>query len=121
MCWGDCYNKRMTMHKLHLHKEPFELIRGGLKTIEARLYDERRQRIDIGDEITFASRENGQTLTVTVTKLHRAPTFYELFLHCGSEKFGGTSPEETARAMEKFYTYNDQLRYGVVGIEFIKK
>ena len=111
----------MTAHKLHLHKEPFEMIEQGLKTMEARLYDERRQRIDIGDEIIFINRSNNQTLKVTVTKLHRAPTFYELFLQCDPVKFGGTTAEETAKGMEKYYDYNSQQQYGVLGIEFVLK
>lgn len=111
----------MTMHKLHLHNQPFQLVKEGLKTIEARLYDERRQRIDIGDEITFINRENGQTLRVTVSKLYRAPTFYELFMTYDPVRFGGTTLEDTTKAMEQYYDYNEQLRYGVLGIEFVVK
>lgn len=110
----------MIAHKLHLHDEPFRLVASGLKTIEARLYDERRQRIEIGDEIIFTNRETGETQRVSVHKLYRAATFMELFTMHDSEKFGGTTPEETAKAMEKYYDYNEQLAYGVLGIEFVK-
>lgn len=36
------------MHEMRLHNEPFELIRNGSKTIEMRLYDEKRQLIKVG-------------------------------------------------------------------------
>ena len=111
----------MTMHKLHLHGEPFELIKQGQKTIEARLYDERRQRIDIGDEITVINRVNSQTLVVVVHKLLRAPTFHHLFTQYDPALFGGTTVQETEKSMEKYYSYNDQLRSGVLGIEFVVK
>lgn len=38
---------------MRLHKEPFELIKNGSKTIELRLYDEKRQMINLGDTITL--------------------------------------------------------------------
>lgn len=111
----------MTMHKLHLNKEPFELIKQGQKTIEPRLYDERRQRIDIGDEITFINRADNQTVKVVVHRLYRAPTFHELFTQHDPARFGGTTVQETEKSMEKYYSYNDQLRSGVLGIEFVIK
>ncbi|MBI3889173.1 ASCH domain-containing protein [Candidatus Saccharibacteria bacterium] len=111
----------MTSHKLHLNNERFELIKQGQMTIEARLYDERRQRIDIGDEISFINRKNNQTLLVIVHKLFRAPTFHELFTQHDPAKFGGTTVQETEKSMEKYYSYNDQLQSGVLGIEFVVK
>ncbi len=110
-----------TMHKLHLYSRSFDLIRQGVKTIEARLYDERRQRIEIGDEITFINRENNQTARVAVSKLHRAPTFHELFAQLDPMRFGGESAQENEKAIEKYYSYSDQQQYGVLGIEFVVK
>ena len=43
------------IHNMHLHPEPLEKIRAGHKTIEFRLYDEKRQRIQIGDKIVFTN------------------------------------------------------------------
>ena len=111
----------MIAHKMHLHKEPYELVQQGLKTIEARLYDERRQRIDIGDEIIFTNRATNETLTVVVSKLHRAPTFHELFTAIDPAMFGGTTVAETEKAMEQYYSYQEQMQNGVLGIEFVVK
>jgi ASC-1-like (ASCH) protein len=43
-------------HEMRLHDGPFKLIKAGSKTIELRLYDEKRQEIKVGDEIEFTSR-----------------------------------------------------------------
>ncbi len=48
----------MTVHSLQLATEPFNAILEGRKTIESRLYDEKRQTIQIGDTLVFTNREN---------------------------------------------------------------
>ena len=42
------------LHKMKLQEDPFERIKNGTKTVEFRLYDEKRQTIQIGDEIEFS-------------------------------------------------------------------
>lgn len=42
------------LHKMKLQEDPFERIKNGTKTVEFRLYDEKRQSIQIGDEIEFS-------------------------------------------------------------------
>ena len=39
---------------MKLQEDPFERIKNGTKTVEFRLYDEKRQTIQIGDEIEFS-------------------------------------------------------------------
>ena len=39
------------LHKMKLKLSPFEKIKDGSKTIELRLYDEKRQKVKIGDFI----------------------------------------------------------------------
>ena len=41
----------MNVHELKLTAEPFEAIAAGNKTIESRLFDEKRQAIQLGDII----------------------------------------------------------------------
>ena len=48
----------MAEHIMKLHPEPFAKIKDGSKTIELRLYDEKRQRISIGDTIRFINTES---------------------------------------------------------------
>ena len=85
-------NNFMTTHQLKLATEPFEAIVSGKKTIESRLYDEKRQKIQLGDEVTFTNRENtSQTVTVRVVGLLRYQTFHDLFIHNNPAKFGSVN------------------------------
>ena len=42
------------IHKMKLNESPFERIKNGTKTIEFRLYDDKRKKVKIGDEIEFS-------------------------------------------------------------------
>ena len=110
----------MITHQLKLATEPFNAITSGNKTIESRLYDEKRQKIQLGDEIVFTNRDNpSQTTTVKVVGLLRYATFHDLFSHNNLRKFGGESIEWLENQISEFYSIEDQRLYGVVGIEFI--
>ena len=50
----------MTTHQLKLATEPFNAIISGDKTIESRLYDTKRQKIQIGDQIIFTNIDNSK-------------------------------------------------------------
>lgn len=70
-------------HTMHLQPQPFLMIRSGEKTIELRLYDEKRQQIKVNDEIEFCSPESGQTpYTVRVKALHRFRNFGDRIKFC---------------------------------------
>jgi hypothetical protein len=110
----------MTTHQLTLATEPFNAITSSNKTIESRLYDEKRQKIQIGDQIIFTNRDNpSQTATVKVVGLLRYATFHDLFSHNDPRKFGGESVEWLENQMNGFYPLDKQLQNGVIGIEFI--
>lgn len=94
----------MTTHQLTLATEPFNAITSGNKTIESRLYDEKRQKIQIGDQIIFTNRDNpSQTATVKVIGLLRYATFHDLFSHNDPRKFGGESVEWLENQMNGFF------------------
>ena len=112
--------QKMNVHEMKLHPSPFDKIKSGAKTIELRLFDEKRQQINEGDLIIFTNTSNGEKITTTVRKLHRFDTFAELYqtlplLQCGY------TPEDVANAhpsdMEAYYAAEEQQKYGVVGIE----
>lgn len=103
---------------MRLHKEPFELIKNGSKTIELRLYDEKRQMINIGDTITFENRSDGDKIQVKVIALHKYPSFEELYKHFDKISMGYKEDEEAdSKDMELYYSSEEQSKYGVVGIE----
>ena len=112
------------MHQMKLHPQPFEMIKSGQKTIELRLYDEKRQQIQVGDTIVFTNTKTGESLTAAVMQLHRFRNFSELYqalplLKCGytTEDIDSAAPED----MALYYSPAQQERYGVVGIELTLK
>lgn len=110
----------MNIHQLRLSEEPFAAIASGHKTVESRLYDEKRRKIQLGDRIIFANSQNpSQTIAVTVVGLLRYATFHDLFSHNDPRKFGGESVEWLERQMNEFYSLDEQLQKSVVGIEFV--
>ena len=112
-------NNFMTTHQLKLATEPFNAIISGNKTIESRLYDAKRQKIQIGDRIIFTNRDNSeQTVTAEVIGLLRYATFRDLFSHNNPRKFGGDNVEWLENQISEFYSIEDQKIYGVIGIEF---
>lgn len=116
---GVCAVVEMATHNLQLATVPFEAIQSGTKTIESRLYDEKRQLINLGDTIVFTNRENeSQTLSATVIGLHRYGTFHDLFSHNDPAKFGGPSVEWLENQINEFYSVEAQKENGVIGIEF---
>lgn len=111
----------MKNHVMNLQPSPFAKIKSGIKTIELRLYDEKRQAISIGDTITFINTENNDdTLTVYVKELYIFKSFEELYrklplLECGytGDTVANASPDD----MNKYYSKEMQEKYGVVGIK----
>ena len=112
-------NNFMTTYQLKLATEPFNAIISGNKTIESRLYDAKRQKIQIGDRIIFTNRDNSeQTAIAEVVGLLRYATFRDLFSHNNPRKFGGDNIEWLENQISEFYSIEDQKIYGVIGIEF---
>lgn len=109
------------IHEMNLHPQPFSMIADGRKTIELRLYDEKRRQIKTGDEIIFTCTEPPyDTLQAEVVALHQYNSFEELYddlplLKCGytEEDISTAKPED----MDEYYSKEQQEKYGVVGIE----
>lgn len=109
------------IHNMKLNPEPFELICSGEKTIELRLYDEKRKLLNIGDRIIFTDTEdNNRQLITTVKNLYKFDSFSQLYstlplLECGytSLDINTAKPED----MEAYYSKELQNKYGVLGIE----
>ena len=104
-------------HKMKLQLNPFEKIKSGSKTIEVRLNDEKRQQIKIGDEIEFSLMDQpNNTIKTKVLDLFHFSTFSELFDSYPAVDFGGTDKEDLM-GIYKYYTQEDEKKYGVVGIK----
>lgn len=94
------------------------MVKNGTKTIESRLNDDKRQSFNVGDTLTFVSRDDGSEIKTTITDLYQYETFEELFSKHDSHKFGGTNPVELLENILQFYSKNEEQKWGVVGIEF---
>ena len=106
-------------HSMQLQPSPFEMIRNGTKTIELRLFDEKRRKIQIGDMISFTNTETREVLSVKVLELFVFDSFETLYsrlplLECGytKEDVDTASPDD----MNAYYPKEMQQQYGVVGI-----
>lgn len=108
-------------HHMNLHAEPFYKIATRQKTIELRLNDEKRQRIHIGDTITFTNTtDTNQQVQCIVLQLHHFHNFSELYTALPLQQCGYSLTEVSNAApsdMLAYYTLEQQERYGVVGIE----
>ena len=108
-------------HYMKLKPHPFLLIASKMKTIELRLLDEKRRKIEVGDTLIFENAEDlSSKISCVVKKLHIFGNFEELYDCLPLEKCGYLPYEvETAsfKDMEEYYSVDEQKRFGVVGIE----
>ena len=108
--------KTPQIHAMNLQDGPFRAIAEGRKTVEMRLYDEKRQAIRPGDEIVFTSPA-GETVTVWVEEILRFDSFAALYAAFDPAELG-YAPGETAdpRDMERYYPRKEQAKYGAAAI-----
>ncbi len=107
-------------HFMNLESSAFFKIADGSKTIELRLNDEKRQKINIGDRVEFRCGEINSIIFAEVLKLHKFSDFEQLYKALPLEKCGYSEDVlKTARYtdMEKYYTNEQIKKYGVLGIE----
>ena len=104
-------------HTMNLHNAPFLSIKSGTKTVEMRLFDERRKNIKAGDTILFTNNTTGEQLTVQVTNTEVFATFDELYRNYDKVSIG-YAPDEVASPadMYLYYTREQIATYGVVAI-----
>ena len=113
-------SRKNIVHNMKLQPEPFEMIKSGQKTIELRLFDEKRRRISAGDRVVFTNISTGETLDATVVKLHKFDSFEDLYRSLPLLQCGYTAENvESANSsdMERYYSADEQKEFGVVGIE----
>ena len=104
---------------MKLQPKPFNAIKNGKKTIEMRLWDEKRKHITVGDTIEFVNIKDPKQIILTkVVGVHVYPTFKELYRDYRKEELGYTSDEVAdPKDMEQFYPLSEQEKFCVVGLE----
>lgn len=105
------------IHKMKLKESPFERIKNGTKTIEFRLYDEKRSKIKIGDQIEFSKLPDLQeTILVDVLDLYREDSFENLFKKLFIDE---TEIKNKTLSMHQYYSSDEEKQYGVLGIKIL--
>lgn len=106
------------IHKMKLRDKPFKSIKAGTKTIELRLYDEKRKLLNAGDVIEFTNIDTKEVIKVEILQLHRFNNFDDLYKHFNKVSMGYEVNEVANPSdMEEYYSKEEQQEYGVVGIE----
>ena len=101
-------------------KEPyFTFVKNGKKTIEGRLKKENYGLIKAGDQIVIWNEEETEKVRVLVKRVKTYKSFGQMF---ESEAFEKVLPEvettaEGIRVYRKFYTEEQEKKFGVVAIE----
>ena len=116
---------------MRLDDDMFELVKAGTKTVETRLFDEKRQCVDIGDYIKFVKKsDETQYVKRRVADMEFGRTFKEAFsepkfmggkfvdeLRFTPKELGfadGMTANEMAQEMRKYYNSEQEKKHGVV-------
>ena len=108
---------------MKIAKVPFERIKAGTKTIEMRLFDEKRKHISAGDTIEFKLIDDPtQIVTCKVLAVHIYATFADIYRDYNKIELGYSENEVAdPRDMERYYSKEEQAKNCVVGIEIALK
>lgn len=109
------------IHRMKLNNDPYNRIKNGAKNVELRLNDDKRRKIKVGDTILFINKENHKWIVTTVKGKQLAPSFAKLFdidsvriaLHINND----TDKTKMLRKMRQYYSEEQEIKNGVVGIE----
>jgi len=99
------------------------MIDNGIKTIEYRLNDEKRQTVKIGDTITFYKRPSEeQSIEAIVTDLKYYPDLLSMYTATFDRDFKDRykTPQDAVEDTP-YYTDKEVKKYGCVAIYFNKK
>jgi len=109
---------KLITHYMNLWDDSFRAIRDGKKTVEMRLFDEKRSLIGVGDLIEFTNTTTEEKLLCKVVNMYRYSDFRELYEHHDKISIGYNEDEKAdPDDMLMYYQKEDITKYGVVGIE----
>lgn len=106
------------IHKMKLQSAPFNNIKNGTKSIEMRLYDEKRQLLNLDDIIEFTNMQTNETINCKVEGLIKFSSFKELYSTFDKKVLGYKENEQAnPEDMCKYYSIEDQSKYGILAIK----
>lgn len=102
---------------MNLQPKYYDFIKDGTKRIELRLFDEKRQKIQLGDIIEFFKSDDDK-FQAKVIGLLRYNSFKDLFEDFDISILADASitKQELLDVLGEFYTPEKQTQYGVIGI-----
>lgn len=106
---------------IHLDSDLFEIVKCGTKNIEARVNDEKRKRLKIGDQITILKRPADiEQITAIVEDLIYYDNFVDLVADYTIEELylNKYTKEEYLDLLKSFYSDEEIKQYGTVAIKF---
>lgn len=109
--------------KVHLHPDVFDIVSKGVKDIEVRVNDEKRRKLKVGDDLIFLKRPfDEESIYAKVVGLDYYNSFSELIENYEMARIylPNYTKEMWLKEMARFYSDDEQYKYGVVAIKFIK-
>lgn len=110
---------------MKLNPKYFEYMKNGTKRVEIRLNDEKRKEIKIGDTIIFQKEsELKEEINTQIVNLIVKRNFKELIKTLDVSEYSDKkeTEEKFLEDLYKFYTKEQEEKYGVIGIQIkIKK
>ncbi len=102
---------------MHLDEQPFYAVASGQKTVELRMYDEKRQRLSPGDRIEFTYQAG--SVKVEITDLICAPEFSDFSLETLCKAgLKDIKASEVDEYMRRYYNKKEVARFGALAIVF---
>lgn len=108
---------------IHLDPDIFEVVEKGLKNVEGRVNDEKRRKLKIGDKLIFFKRPDDiEKIEAIVEDLKYYTNFKEMIKDYTMEEIYSIDyPKDYyLELIKRFYTDEEQRKYGVVAIKFKK-
>lgn len=103
---------------MNLYPEPFDLIKAGSKTVEMRLFDEKRRKLSVGGLIVFANTKSKEELIAEIVELKQFDSFESLYVNYKKTDLGYKDDELVKpEDMLAYYSTEEIKKYGVVAIE----
>ena len=108
---------------VHLDSDIFDVVDNGIKCVEGRLNDEKRQKLNIGDKLIFLRRPDDiDSIEAVVEDLVYYDNFKDMVNDYTIEELylGGYPKDDYLNLLKRFYSDEEQEKYGVVAIRFRK-
>jgi len=99
----------------------FEKIKNNNKTVEIRLFDEKRKALRIGEQIEFSKQpELREKILVEIIELRKFPDFVSLLNEYSLSEMGFAetiSQKDFLQTFYQYYTPEEEKMFGVIAIK----